>query len=227
LKLNYSKATKDFKQKRELEKNSMVQIFRITHYKNLPFILENGLHCPNANVYDSEFVPIGFPTLIASRNETEVPIAPCGNLSHYIPFYFTVKSPMLYVIAQANDPEVIRTPQNEIIYLVSSLEKLMEHSCNFVFTDRHAKLAYAKFYNQIHDIGKLNWDIIKSAKWGRQYGNERIEIKQAECLVQKFIPVQALLGIACKDDEMAETIKRELLKKQLNLPVKIKPEYYF
>jgi hypothetical protein len=205
----------------------MTQIFRITHYKNLPFILDNGLHCPNANVRDDAFVSIGYPTLIASRNDKEVPIAPGGNLSEYVPFYFTVKSPMLYVIAQANDPEVIRTPQNEIIYLVSSLEKLKEHSCKFVFTDRHAKLAYAKFYNQVQDVNKLNWNIIKSAEWGRQYGNERREIKQAECLVHTYVPLEALLGIACKDAEMAEKISIEIFKKQLNLSVKIKPEYYF
>ena len=205
----------------------MTQIFRIIHYKNLPFILENGLHCPNSDIKDENFVPIGFPSLIASRNETVIPLAPGGTLSDYIPFYFTVKSPMLYVIAQGNDPEVIKTPQKEIIYLVSSLEKLQENNCSFAFTDRHAKLAYTKFYNSLEDIDKLNWEIIRSADWGRQHGVERKEIKQAECLVHQFMPVEALIGIGCKDQEIADLINAELLKKQKNIPIKIKPDLYF
>ena len=202
-------------------------IYRITHYKNLPFILENGLYAPNSEIKDQDFTPIGFPTLIASRTEKEIPLPPAGTLADYIPFYFTVKSPMLFVINQANDPEVIKTPQHEIIYLVTTLQKLQKYNCKFVFTDRHAKLAYAKFYNDINDINKLNWDIINSQQWGRQYGNERIEIKSAECLVHKFIPFEAFLGIACKTQNIFDLINNELLKKNKNIVVKIKENYYF
>lgn len=205
----------------------MAQIYRITHYKNLPHILEHGLHCPNANIQDPDFVPIGFPTLIAHRNEREVPLPPGGNLSHYIPFYFSVKSPMLYVITQANDPEVIPTPQREIIYLVSSFEKLQQNNCTFVFTDRHAQLNYTHFYNQPTDINLLNWDVIKSSQWGRQYGVDKIEIKQAECLVHNFMPSDSLLGIACKDEEMFTFVNEQVLTKQKKITVKIKPDWYF
>lgn len=205
----------------------MTQIYRITHYKNLPFILEHGLHCPNSLVQDPDFVPIGFPSLIAYRKEREVTIYPGGTLADYIPFYFTVKSPMLYVIAQGNDPEVLRTPQKEIIYLVSSFKKLQEQNCNFVFTDRHAKLEYAQLYNNPTDIDKLNWGIIQSAEWGRQYGVERKEIKQAECLVHNFTPVESLIGIGCKDEDTHKIIQDTLLKNEKNIQLKIKPEWYF
>lgn len=35
------------------------RIFRITHIDNVPWILENGLHCGSSNVRDSGFIQIG------------------------------------------------------------------------------------------------------------------------------------------------------------------------
>ncbi len=56
-------------------------VYRITHYRNLPFILKNGIHSPDSSKDDPEFVPIGFPTLVAHRNLREVKIAPYGTLA--------------------------------------------------------------------------------------------------------------------------------------------------
>lgn len=169
----------------------MVQIFRITHYKNLPFILRHGLHCPNAEVKDPDFVPIGFPTLVAYRNEREVPIAPHGTLADYIPFYFWYRSPMLYVIHKGNDPEVIVTPQEEIIYLVSSFEQFRQHQRGFVFTNRHAKVEYADFYNDENELAQLNWEIIKSENgafnMGKKEGNSS---RQNALFISICLPLQ-------------------------------------
>lgn len=204
----------------------MTQIFRITHFKNLPFIMRNGLNCPNSDIKDPDFEPIGFPTLVHNREERMVPLPPNGTLSDYIPFYFWYKSPMLYVIHKGNDPEVIQTPQEEIVYLVSSFEKLQKCNCQFLFTDRHAMLDYANFYGRIEDIDKLNWDIIKSDKWGRQYGPERREMKQAECLVFKHLPYEAIIGVAVKNEIMLEKVTNILTG--FDKPdVKIKPNFYF
>jgi hypothetical protein len=99
-------------------------IYRITHYKNLHFILKNGLHCSNSHIQDPNFIQIGLPSLISEREDRTVPVEPFGTLADYVPFYFTVKSPMLYVITMGSDPEVIKTPPEEIIYIVSSVERL-------------------------------------------------------------------------------------------------------
>jgi hypothetical protein len=69
-----------------------------------------------------------------------------------------------------------------------------------VFTDRHAMLDYANFDTRTEDIDKLNWEIIKNDNWGRHYGPERREMKQAECLVLKHIPCDAIIGIAVKNE---------------------------
>ena len=73
-------------------------IFRITHIRNVPWILANGLHCRTSGPTDPDFVTIGSPDIIAMRDSRDVPIPPHGTLSDYIPFYFTPKSPMMYNI---------------------------------------------------------------------------------------------------------------------------------
>jgi hypothetical protein len=205
----------------------MTQIFRITHRNNLPFILQNGLLCPNANVKDPHFEPIGFPTLIDYRKDRQVPVAPGGTLADYVPFYFWYKSPMLYVIHQGNDPEVIKTAQEDIVYVVSSFESLISHHCQFVFTDRHAKLEYANFFTHREDVSKLDWGLIQTDEWGRQFGAERKEMKQAECLVHQKVPVEAIIGIAVHNQGIQEIVNQQVLAAKLNIPIKILPKFYF
>lgn len=205
----------------------MTQLFRITHIQNLPFILENGLYCPNSIVQDPNFIPIGFPTLIDYRKDRKIPIEPKGTLADYIPFYFWYRSPMLYVIHKGNYSEVIKTPQNDIIYLVSSFESLKKNTCQFIFTDRHAKLEYANFYSDPHQIEQLNWELIKTEEWARKFGAERMEMKQAECLVFQHIPIDAILGIGVFDNNSFVKVKKIIKEKNINIEVKIKPNFYF
>lgn len=203
------------------------QIFRITHIDNLPFILEKGLRSSHSSIQDPNFKPIGFPSLIGYRDNREVPIKPKGTLGDYIPFYFWYRSPMLYVIYKGNDSEVIQTNQEDIIYLVSDFDILQKNKCQFLFTDRHAKLNYAEFYDNPEDIEKLNWDYIKTPKWGRQYGAERREIKQAECLVYRYMPKEAIIGIAVKSEKSQTQVEEWIKKYNIKIPVKIKSKFYF
>jgi hypothetical protein len=202
-------------------------IYRITHYKNLPFILKNGIHCSNSNIQDPDFIQIGFPSLISKREDRTVPVEPFGTLADYVPFYFTVKSPMLYVITMGNDLEVIKIPPEEIIYIVSSVERLEELKIKYVFTDRHAKLEYAQFFNKYSDLQRLNWEIIKSDEWGRQYGPERKEIKQAECLIYKHLPLSAIVGIGCKTERLYNIVSTMIQTSKQKIIIQTKPEWYY
>jgi hypothetical protein len=61
-------------------------VFRITHIKNVAWILANGLHCRNSGVLDPDYEEIGNPDLTAMRAHRAVPMPPGGTLSDYIPF---------------------------------------------------------------------------------------------------------------------------------------------
>jgi ssDNA thymidine ADP-ribosyltransferase, DarT len=43
-------------------------IFRITHIQNLPWILDNGLHCKSSQICDPNFVTIGNTGIIEQRS---------------------------------------------------------------------------------------------------------------------------------------------------------------
>lgn len=113
-------------------------IFRITHIRNVPWILEHGLHCESSRVRDPDFVSIGSEDVIPKRAVREVPTPPGGALPDYVPFYFTPRTPMLYNIKTGSGQGVVRRPMSEIVVLVSSLHRLRDQAVAFVFTDRHA-----------------------------------------------------------------------------------------
>ena len=74
------------------------RIFRITHVDNIPWILENGLHCKSSPIQDPSFVQIGNADLISKRAGRMVAGPEGGTLNDYVPFYFTPFSPMLFNI---------------------------------------------------------------------------------------------------------------------------------
>ena len=105
-----------------------IWLYRITHYLNISHILKHGLvtaTSPNANL---NFVSIGDRTMIQTRNDMMVIIPPFCNLSDYIPFYFGFHSPMLLQIITGNQG-VIKRAQNEIVYIISSLDATERNGC--------------------------------------------------------------------------------------------------
>ena len=155
-------------------------IYRIIHYKNLDFLIKNGIHCCNSLVQNSNYLSIGDKSLISSRGTKSIQIEPKGVLNDYIPFYFGVHSPMLYRI-HTGRVDGINYSQNEIIYLVSSVDEIIKNKLQFVFTDSHAYQSYAGFYNSIDDLKQLDWDVIYSKNWKNvENDNERMSRKQAE-----------------------------------------------
>jgi hypothetical protein len=76
-------------------------IFRIVHRDNVPWILDNGLHCKNSKVLDPKFVEIGNHDLIGKRDKHPVVPPLSGTLSDYIPFYCLGSSPGFAGVAVA------------------------------------------------------------------------------------------------------------------------------
>jgi hypothetical protein len=73
-----------------------------------------------------------------------------------VPFYFTPYSPMLYNIKTGWNG-ITKRSMSEIAILVSSLTTFAEAGIAFVFTDRHALLRTAVFFNSLADLRKLDW----------------------------------------------------------------------
>ena len=164
-----------------------ISLYRVTHIKNIPHILEFGITHRNSPKANSNFISIGDISLINNRNTRNV-IVDNGNdsnalskqivLGEFIPFYFGIKMPMLYVIQTGgNFVEKACSPE-EIIYMKCILSEVISSCNNFYFSDGHA----TDFLTTFYDSRKLNelplildWTAIKSSYWG---GEENLDLKR-------------------------------------------------
>jgi len=198
----------------------------MTHYRNTAFILQNGLYCCNCGVQDPAYINIGHKSLIENRGQSPVLQSPGGVLNDYIPFYFHYKMPMLYHIFNGIVKEYSGT-QNEIIYLISYVEKIIEMQIPFLFTDRHAYLAHKTIYTKYEELEKLRWDIMKDDTWHKEYSDQKKELKQSEFLIHQHLPLTGILGIVAQNEEIATFVRKEISLADLSLQIVVKPEYYY
>ena len=203
------------------------RIFRITHVRNVPWILGHGLHCQTSGVADPGFVPIGMAELIEKRTTRTVPTSPGGSLGDYVPFYFTPSSVMMYNIKTGFN-NIIKRPNEEIAILVSSLHKLRELKIPFVFTNGHAYMEESDYFQDMADLDKIDWELLRRRDFKRDPEDPgKMGRYQAEALVHRHVPIGALLGIGCYDSATMATLEGEIKRRALTIGVRAFPEWYF
>jgi hypothetical protein len=202
------------------------RIFRITHLDNVPWILEHGIHCKSSSTQDPHFVQIGLPDLIEKRARRTVPIAPGGFLSDYVPFYFTPSSIMLYNIKTGYG--VTARPNEEIVVLVSSIHRLVELAIPFVFTDAHAYMFEADYYNDAVHLGKIDWKLLQNRDFRQDPDDPGKQGRyQAEALVHQHVPVEALLGIGCYNERSRTNLEAATRQYNRAVPIRTVTRWYF
>lgn len=201
-------------------------IFRITHRDNIPWILDHGLHAGNGRVLDPNFRNIGNVDLIDKRSHRVVRVGQGGTLKDYVPFYFTPFSIMMYNIHTGyNVPHVAN---EKIVIIVSSLHRIAELEIPFVFTDQHAYPLMAKYFTDLDDLGNVDWDLLNRRDFRHDPDDPgKKERYQAEALVWKHVPTEAVLGICSYSDGVDEEVKEELANRHLNIETHVRRNWYF
>jgi hypothetical protein len=175
---------------------SKVYLFRMTHIENIPHILQYGITHVQSLQANKSYTAIGDDSLISNRNEF---ILPNGKkLGEYVPFYFGTRMPMLYVIQKGLNKVKI-TPAEHIVYCISSVEQMLRHGIDFVFTNGHAIEKFSSFYDA-SDIEKIesliDKEAISSMYWKDGNDLDKKRRKQAEFLVSEDISKEVILGFA-------------------------------
>ncbi len=202
-------------------------IWRIVHRDNLPWILDNGLHCGNSAVKAPGWVSIGNLELIDKRSRHPVPLPPGGFLNDYVPFYFTPFSPMLRNI-HTGWGGIQKRLNEEVVILVSSLHHVAALGLPFVFTDSHAYYQWADYYSSLDDLDKIDWSLLQRRDFRRDPEDPaKFERYQAEALIHQRLPVVGLLGIVCYTEALKHRIEQGVQARSLNLPVYARPGWYF
>lgn len=202
-------------------------MFRIVHVANVAWILEHGMHCRASTVQDPNYINIGSASLIDKRSRRVVPIAPGGTLSNYVPFYFTPFSIMMYNIHTGHGG-ITKRANKDIVIFVSSIHRLRELGLPFVFTNQHAYTVDAEFYDQIKDLQKIDWPLLRSRNFKTDDADPGKQSRyQAEALVPQQVPLKALLGVGCYNDAVRQELEAMTQVRDQNLSVKTTPTWYF
>lgn len=207
------------------------QVYHFTRVEHLPTIVASGLVCDNrARAGGLLSIEIGNTDIKARRLGREVPVRPGGVVADYVPFYFAPRSPMLFAIERGN-VSGYTAGTDRVIYLATTVERLLEVGLDPVLTDRNAVLGYSEFI-QLRDgepgDGFIDWQLMGERYWADtdEYPDRR-ERRMAECLVPGVVPWEAILFVGAKSQTVVSEV-RGLLSGAFDAPrVAVRRDWYF
>lgn len=185
---------------------AVTAIYHITHVNNLRRILaEGGLQC-DRSAQELKSVNIGHMHIKERRLNRAVPLGPRGTVGDYVPFYFAPRSPMLYAINRGG-VEGYTEGQQPVIYLCSTAETVDEAGRRWVFTEGHADMGYTDFFDDLRDLEKVDWPLMRERYWHDTNDDpDRKRRRQAEFLVHKFFPWELISYVGVYDRSVAERV---------------------
>lgn len=200
-----------------------IRLFRMTHIENVQHILKHGITHKNSKNSNPDYRPIGDSSLINARNFFKVPGG--KNLGDYIPFYFGLRTPMLYVIQNGFNGVRAISPE-EIVYIVTNVELVCASKINFLYTDGHATDRFSRYYtsNEVDNIiDQVDFQATNAVYWKKDDDLDFKRRKEAEFLLEEDLPLQYIIGIIVYNSKA----QNFLIGNGVNVPIRIEPDYYF
>jgi len=197
------------KEHKLLKKYKINYIYHMTHVNNLQNILQYGLHSHNnklvKNKIDNENVQKRRDYFESIYNK---------NVHSYVPFYFNPKNAMLYVNKDIQGNLIILAFDNNLIYQKGSL-----------FTDGNASVEnITKFYNNLNDLDKLDWNCINTKYWNDIEDGRRK--RMSEILVPDKVNVNKLKKIYCINNHIKSYIDNIMINYP-NIKVEVNTKIFF
>lgn len=196
----------------------------MTHIENVAHILRHGITHKGSPATNPEYIPIGDPSIITFRSNFVLDNG--RSLGDYIPFYFGPRTPMLYVIQKGFNGVAV-TPAEEIVYCVSSVQKIIDADLPFIFTDGHAIELFSSQYAEA-DVSRLgtliDWEAVNAIDWKKETDLDLKRRKQAEFLVLGDVPSEGILGFIVYNEEAKDRLR------SLEVPdnkIYVSARYYF
>lgn len=205
------------------------KIYHIVHIDRLSSIIADGyLWC------DAEIVRRGVPgTTIGMNSIKERRLAntlashPKLHVGDCVPFYFSPRSVMLYMISKRNHPELsYRGGQNSIIHLEADLRQTVAwadaQGRRWAFTRSNAGACYFEDYSELSQLDEIDWDAVQARDW-----RQCKERKQAEFLVECSFPWKLVSRIGVLSWLLYRQVQAALQVSGHRPPVQIKLDWYY
>lgn len=208
----------------------MCKIYHIVHIDRLSTILKSdGLFS------DSVISAIGSPgTTIGMSQIKKRRLEECELDSHKglyvgecVPFYFSPRSVMLYMMYVKSEYLEYKGGQEPIIHLVSDLRTAVNYAdhnqLRWAFTSSNAGSYWFEDFSDLNDLSKLNWEAINAYKW-----RDNKEAKQAEFLVEKSFHWNLIESIGVYDESMYLKVSEIIHHTNGHKPkIEIKKDWYY
>lgn len=204
-------------------------IFHITNIDNLFLILAGGTLRTIADLKATgvAYTSISHPNIQDRRAYTQVPCGPGGCLHEYVPFYFGARSPMLYTISLGN-VEGYDQGQEAVIYLVSTVQTVSNANVGHVFTDGHGIMGFTDFYDDLADLGEVDWPLMKKKYWNDTVDDpDRKRRRQAEFLVHGGFPWTLIEAIVVMNNAREAQVQTLLQRAAHKPPVSVRRNWYY
>lgn len=158
-------------------------------------------------------------------------------LHDYVPFMFAPRSPMLFTINNGN-VEGCNLKQDEIVHLFAHAQNVADSKLEFEFSNYHAVMDYAQFFNSLDQLSEIDWELILEGPalggYCRYWNNrplerymKRKETRQAEFLVRDKFPISLIRGIGVASQAIAQEVENSMKSCGWNVPVVARPQWYY
>jgi hypothetical protein len=185
-----------------------ISLYRIIAVQNLEQDLKKGIYAKSSAPKDDKREIIGSKEIISARDQRPVKCYSGLVVNDFVPFYFSVRTPMLYNIVTGMG--VTQKPQSDIIYLHCKLEDLATKKFKWCFTEGNAADKITKFFSDLKHLDQVDWNSIKTTDFrtfNADGDEDRIRKKHAEFLVKDHVPADKITGIAVLSATVKEKLK--------------------
>ena len=206
------------------------KIYHIVHVDRLASIVADGCLLYDAEIARRE--PVGTTigmSDIKRRRLTELSLRsyPDLKVGACVPFYFCPRSVMLYVISQANHPQLsYRGGQGPIVHLEADLRSTVawagELGLRWAFTLSNAGARYLEDRSDLAQLDEIDWDAVQARNWSHCK-----EGKQAEFLIEQRFPWELVsrIGVMSQHVGLQAVAARDTAAHRP--PVEIRREWYY
>jgi len=204
-------------------------ILHFTHVSHLASIASAGLRSDSEAQRDGVLaVEVGSRSVKDQRRTRDVPVGRGGVVADFVPFYFAPRSPMMFAIDKGQVPEYA-DGIDPLVYLVTTVERLVELGTELIFTDGNATTGFTCFSTDLTEVDDLvDWAIMKEKYWrNTPEDGDRRRRRMAECLAVGPVPWEAFGAVVARSDERSQEAAAQLATIGINADIAVRPDWYF
>ena len=212
------------------------KIYHIVHVDRLASIVNDGCLWSDSVVVGrgGTGTTIGMEGIkLLWLNERLLASHPDLRVGECVPFYFCPRSVMLYLIWQANNPELrYRGGQQPIVHLEADLHETVNWASakgrRWAFTLSNAGVRYFEDRCDLGQLDEINWDAVAANKWsGAGVPGTTKDGKQAEFLIEKNFPWHLVERIGVHSREIGQHATNAMQGAAHRPRVEICREWYY